>query len=311
MNFSDFGVSPRGLLLLLDSLRRTGLRLTGLLALALLLSACSTVKIAYNQAPELLYWYFDAYADFSDAQSPQVKGDLNRLHDWHRHTQLPDYVVLLQGAQRQVRADISPPQACEVYADVRRKLLAVYQHAEPSVAVLAASLDAAQLQHMERRFAKGNAEFRADFVDGTPDAMRKRRLKKAVSRAEMLYGRLDDRQMAMLSRVIGQSGFDAARSYAERLRRQRDALDTFRALAATPAADRAGKAAQAVKGLMERSAASPDPAYRDYAEALTTEGCKSYSELHNATSAAQRAKAVKVLEGYEKDLTELAGQNPG
>ena len=310
MNFSDSGFRPPGLPLL-EALRRVSSRLAGLLALTLLLCACSAVKIAYNQAPELLYWYFDAYADFSGAQSLQVKADLSRLQTWHRQAQLPGYIVLLQDAQRQVLGDITGPQACEIFADVRRKLLAVYERAEPSVAVLAASFDAAQLRHMERRFAKGNAEYRADFVDGTLEAVRKRRLKKAVSRAEMLYGRLDDRQTAMLGRIIGQSGFDAARSYAERLRRQRDAIDTFSALVATPAADRTGKAAEAVKGLMERSALSPDPAYRDYAEALTTQTCKSFSELHNTTSAAQRAKAVTVLDGYEKDLATLAGQNPG
>lgn len=288
-----------------------GLRLAGLLALALLLSACSAVKLSYNQAPELLYWYFDAYADFNGAQSVQVKADLGRLQAWHRQAELPGYTLLLRDVQRQVQGDITGAQACVIFADARRRLLAVYERAEPSVAVLAASFDAAQLRHMERRFAKGNAEYRADFVDAAPEAVRKRRLKKAVSRAEMLYGRIDDRQIAMLGRMIGQSGFDAARSYAERLRRQRDALDTFGAVAAIPVADRAGKAAAVVKGLMERAVASPDPAYRDYAEALTAEGCQSFSELHNATSAAQRGKAAAVLEGYEKDLAALAGQSGG
>ena len=287
------------------------LRPVGLLALVSLLTACSTVKIAYNQAPELLYWYFDAYADFTGAQSPLVKADLNRLHAWHRQTQLPGYTLLLQDAQRQVRGDLSPSQACVIFADVRSKLLVVFGRAEPTVALLAVSLDASQLQHMERRFAKGNAEYRDDFLDATPEAVRRQRLKKAISRAEMLYGRLDDGQAAMLGRMIDQSGFDAARSYAERLRRQRDALETFRLLTVGPAADKADKAGRAVNGLMERSIKSPDASYRDYAEKLTMDGCKSFSELHNATSAAQRNKAAAILYGYEKDLTSVAGQSGG
>ena len=292
---------------------RNSLRLAGLLAMTLLLTACSTLKIAYNQAPELAYWYFDAYADFSGAQSLQLKADLRRLHAWHRQTQLPGYVELLQDAQRQVRGDISPAQTCAVFFAVRGKLLAVNERAEASVAQLAGSLDSRQLQHMERRFAKGNAEYRDDFLDGRPEAVRTRRLDKAISRAEMLYGRLDDKQTALLGRMIDQSGFDAARTYAERLRRQQDALDTFRQFIASPTAAASAspvvdKTLKSVNGLMARTLNSPDAAYRDYAEKLITDGCKSFAEFHNATSAAQRNHAASTLGKYEKDLKTLAGQ---
>ena len=314
MNVSSCGILCK-IFALFHSVRPLGLLVRAalgraiLLAVVVMLPACSTIKIAYNQAPELLYWYFDAYADFAGAQSPQVRAELTRLHAWHRQTQLPGYALLLQDAQRQVRGDVSPSQACVIFADVRSKLLVVYERAEPTVALLAASLDASQLQHMERRFAKGNAEYQGDFIDATPEAVRRQRLKKAISRAEMLYGRLDDRQTAMVGRMIDQSGFDAARSYAERLRRQRDALDTFRQLLAGPAADKTDRTVKAVNGLMERSVTSPDASYRDYAEKLTADNCKSFSELHNVTSAAQRNKAAAILNGYEKDLAALAGQS--
>ncbi|MDB5930225.1 MAG: hypothetical protein JWR60_1932 [Polaromonas sp.] len=282
--------------------------MAGLLALALLLPACSTIKLAYNQAPELAYWYLDGYADFSDAQKPQVRADLKRLQEWHRQTQLPGYIELLQDAQRQVHADASGPQICAMVADARRRLRLVGAWAEPSAALVAASFDASQLQHLERRFAKANAEYREDFLEGAPEARRKQRLKKAVSRAEMLYGRIDDAQEALLGRIIDQSSFDATRAYAERLRRQQDALDTLRQLAADAPADKPARSLKAVNGLIERALSSPDIAYRDYADKLLAEGCKSFAEFHNATSAAQRDKAAAVLSGYEKDFITLVGQ---
>lgn len=289
--------------------RCQSLRFAGLLAVAvLLLPGCGAVKIAYNQAPDLAYWYFDGYADFNSGQSLQIKADLARLQAWHRQTQLPGYAQLLQDAQRQVRGDISPAQACVIFADARRKLLTVVERAEPSAALLAASLDASQLQHLERRYAKGNAEYREDFLDGTPEAVRKRRLKKMISRAEMLYGRLDNPQTVLLGRMLDQSRFDAARTYAERLRRQRDALDTLRQLVPVSAVEKGIKAAQAVNGLIERAANSPDAAYRDYAEKLTADNCKLFSEFHNTTSAAQRGKAAATLSDYEKDARALAEQ---
>ena len=293
--------------------RRHALRLASLLAMAMLLNACSAIKVAYNQAPELTYWYLDAYADFTSVQSLQLKADLRRLLVWHRQTQLPGYVELLQDAQRQVRDDLSPSQTCAIFFAARGKLLVVKEQAETAAAQLAGALDARQLQHIERRFAKVNAEYRDDFLDARPEAIRTRRLDKAISRAEMLYGRLDEKQTAQLGRMIDQSGFDATRTYTEWQRRQRDALDTLRQLIASqtlapsarPAVDQTLKS---VNGLMERSLNSPDATYRNYAEKLINYNCKSFAEFHNTTSAAQRNHAAATLGKYEKDLKTLAGQ---
>ena len=43
-----------------------------LLLVGLVLQGCNAVKIAYNQAPTLAYFYLDGYIDFTDAQSTQV-----------------------------------------------------------------------------------------------------------------------------------------------------------------------------------------------------------------------------------------------
>ncbi len=274
---------------------------------ALLLPACSAVKMGYNQGPELAYWYLDGYVDFNDAQSLQVKAELQRLHAWHRQTQLPGYIDSLQKLQQQLPLDVSAGQACSVYADVRQKLLAVAAEAHPGAVALASSLGVKQIALIERKFAKGNAEYREEFMEGTPKARRDKRHKKAVNRAEMLYGQLDDRQLAVVDQVINQSRFDAARSYAERLRRQQDALQTLRGLAAqgNSLAASAEKAGIAMRALLDRSINSPNSAYRAYQETITQDACKGFSDLHNSTNAVQRAKAIKVLGGYERDLTEL------
>lgn len=281
-----------------------------ILPTALLLPGCSAVKIAYNQAPELAYWYLDAYVDFSDAQSLQVKAELHRLQAWHRQTQLPAYIDSLQKLQQQMPLDFSATQACSVYADVRQKLLAVPAEAEPAVVALAASLGAKQIALMERKFAKGNTEFREDFIEGTPKARRDRRYKLAVNRAEMLYGTLEEKQLAVIDQSIAQSGFDASRSYAERLRRQQDVLQTLRGIAAHRGntAANAEKTRVAMRALLERSVVSPDLAYKAYQESLVQDGCNRFSELHNSTSALQRAKAVRVLAGYERDLKALGSE---
>src|ERR1700709_1846516 len=46
--------------------------ITGLCGLLALASGCSTLRIAYDAAPKLTYWWLDGYVDFNDAQVPRV-----------------------------------------------------------------------------------------------------------------------------------------------------------------------------------------------------------------------------------------------
>lgn len=273
------------------------------LALAGLLQGCSLMKMAYNQAPELAYWQLDRHFDFTDAQSLQVKADLEKLQAWHRQTQLPVYIETLQKLRQQMPSDMDAAAACALYTDVRGKLIAVSNRAEPAVVAFVGTLNADQLVKLETRFAKGNAEYREDFLDGSPKARRDKRYKQAVSRAEMLYGNLDHKQLAVIGHRIDNSHFSAPMSYGEKLRRQQDALQTMRPLVGGQATPE--KTQAAMRGLFERSLNSPDPAYRNYMDKLTQDACTSFAELHNSTTPAQRSKAVETLLRYEQDFRTL------
>jgi hypothetical protein len=284
-------------------------RIIGGLAVLLLagfLQSCSLMKLAYNQAPELAYWQLDRHFDFTDAQSLQVKADLDKLQAWHRQTQLPGYIEALQKLQHQLPSDMDAAAACAIYTDVRGKLVALSRQAEPPMATLVSSLQAGQLKNLERRFAKGNDEYREDFLEASPKVQRDKRYKEAVKRAEMLYGRLEKKQLAVIERRIDASHFDAPRSYAEKIRRQQDALHTLRPLVAGQGTPE--KTQAAMRGLFERTLTSPDPAYRDYMEKLTQDACVTLAELHNSTTPAQRHKAVETLHRYEQDFRVLNAQ---
>lgn len=293
--------------------RRAG-QIIGWLALVSTLQACSAVKIVYDRAADLAYWYLDGYVDFTEAQSLQVKDELAKLQAWHRQTQLPSYIEALQKLQQQMPGALDAGQACAVFADVRHKLIAVSEQAEPAVAALARTLGVQQLAQLERKFNLGNADYKDDFLAASPQARHNKRYKQAVRRAEMLYGRLDEKQLELVNQGLKQSSFDAELGYTERLRRQYDALQSLRALAASrltglTAVDTREKNRAAVHTLFERSLNSPQELYRDYLEKLTQDSCKLFANLHNSTSATQRSKAVETLNRYEQDLTALTGKD--
>jgi hypothetical protein len=289
----------------LTSVVRWG-RIIGLIGSLVLLGACSAVKIGYNNVPELAYWWLDAYADFNDVQTAKVRDELARLHQWHRATELPKVAELLQKMQRLAPNDISPEQVCGLFADVRSRLEAVNNQAEPGVVALAMSLTPEQLTHIEGKFGKNNTDWRQDWMAGTPTERQARRLKSSVERAEQIYSTLEERQLAVLRTSISNSGFDPDLSYAERLRRQQDLIQTLRQINVNGASS--AQAVAVLRGYLERSLNSPNPAYRAYSEKSLQDSCRSFAQLHNSTTPEQRERAARRLAAYERDFRELAAQ---
>ena len=285
------------------------MRIISLLVLACLLQACSAAKLAYNQAPELAYWYLDGYVDFSSEQSLQVKDDLHKLQAWHRQTQLPTYIDTLQKMQQKIPGDVNARDTCDILSEVRRKFLVLSDQTQPAVAAMLDTLTASQIDVMARKFDKSNADFRKDYLQTAKPANQSKRYKQAVSRAEMLYGRLDDQQLALIGQQVEKSRFNAALAYAERQRRQQDTLQTLRAVLKNQTST--DQKRQTVRGLFERALISPNSNYADYVDALTKENCKNFADLHNSTTTNQRRKAVETLMGYEQDMKKLSAQGNG
>jgi hypothetical protein len=191
-------------------------------------------------------------------------------------------------------------RACGIFEEVKTRLQAISDRALPAMGTVVGTLGPDQLEALKRKFSRLNAEYRDDFLKGNPEDLINRRLKKAVSRAEMLYGTLDDRQLAVLRSRITQSMFDARLSLAEYQRRQRDALQSLGPLIAGRATSE--QARPLVRAYLERAVNSPDPAYRSYQDRLTRDSCKTFAALHNSTTVAQRARAVQTLQDYAQDF---------
>jgi hypothetical protein len=281
-------------------------RIIGLLALAAALSACSAVKLGYNNLDELAYWWLDSYVEFNDEQTPRVRDDLARLHLWHRTHELPRLAQMLRALEELAPGDVSPAHGCAIFTQLRERLNATAEQAEPAVVTLAMSLTPEQLQHLERKYARNNAEYRKDWVRLAPAEVAEKRFRLFLERSENIYGSLDEPQRAVLLRQVEQSIFDASRLLAERMRRQQDALQTLRKLAGEPVPF--SDARNLLRGYLARVQEPPEAAGRRYQQDLIDEGCRNFAGLHNSTTAAQRQAAVRRLRAYQRDLSELAAQ---
>ena len=282
-----------------------------LLAAALGLAGCSMVRVAYDQAPKLGFWWIDGYLDFDEAQSARVHEAIERWFAWHRRSQLPEVAGLLARAQREIVEPVTPAAMCAWAAEAQRRLGLALDEALPAAAELMLTIRPEQLRHLERRFRKNEDEMREEFLQPDPAERRAESFERTLKRFENLYGRLDAPQRELLARQSAASSFDAERWLAERRLRQRDVLQ---ALATLSSAARTGddrdalllQARSAAQALAAQATRSPRADYRAHQERLMQENCALAAAVHNATSRAQREAARARLKGWEDDLRLLA-----
>jgi hypothetical protein len=277
------------------------------LALAMGLSACSAIKLGYNNLPDLAYWWLDGYVDFTDTQAPVARQELARLHAWHRQEELPRLSELLGRLEQLAGGEVSAQQACTVFAEIRTRIGGLAQQAEPGVTALSLTVTARQLRHLERKFRRNNENFTKQWITPTREEQQEKFFDQMVDRAEMIYGRLNEPQKAVLRQSIARSTYDAPRVLAERQRRQQDLLQILRRIpeSSLPATE----ARALLHGWMERAQVSPDAAFRNWQDAVVQEGCRSFADLHQSTTPQQRQQAVRRLQAYQRDVRELAAQS--
>ena len=273
----------------------------------ILLQACSSIKLGYNNAPSLAYWWLDGYVDISDEQSTSVRDEIDRLHKWHRATELPKIEALLQRMQVLAASDVTPAQACVALADVRARMTAASNQTVAGVAAVAATITAEQRQHLARKFEKNNAVWQEKWNEGTVEERRDKRLKAGVESAEQIYDSLNEKQVALVRELDAASAYDADLSFKERLRRQKDLLQTLARINPPNPADKptTAQAVTYVQEYLARNASSPDLTYRAFSEKMYAESCNAFAVIHNSTTPKQRERAIKRIAAYARDAREL------
>jgi hypothetical protein len=199
---------------------------------------------------------------------------------------------------------------CGAAEEVKREVLLAYEQAVPALAEVALSLTPEQARSIEKRFAKNNAKFRDEYLDGDAEDRLKAQAKKARERFEMVYGSLDDAQEQRLRQLLAASPYDPEQWLAERRLLQQEMLQGLRQLQA----QRAGQAqpqqlmpqAQALLRTVARHAnESPRPAYRVQQQKVWDYNCALAAQMHEATTPAQRQHAARKFKRWEDDVRAL------
>jgi len=267
------------------------------------LAGCSVVRVGYNQADHLVYWWLDRFVDFDETQKVRVRMGLSDWFSWHRREHLPQYAGLLTHSRTMVLEDTTPERTCGLWTEIRAYMDGAFDRALPMAVDITSTLTPRQIQNIERRYARINEEFDEEHVQGDAEARLKRSVKRTVERAEFFYGKLDNQQREFVRQRLAASPYEVGIWNAERHRRQRDLVQLLRELT-TGMPDR-DKIQGALRAYMERVYRSPNENYRKYADQVWSYNCDFVASLHNTTTPAQRAHAAKKIKGWESDIQKL------
>ncbi len=284
------------------------LRLWGLLLSALLLQACSAVKLGYNQLPTLGYWWLDSQLSFSNAQSDQVREALQQLQRWHRVNELTAYADMLQRLQVLSSGDTDAEQVCTVWNQVEARIGRLAMQSTELAAPIAVQLQPRQLRHLVRHQEDRNESWEQEWLGGDAQERLKRRLDRAASRYSDFYGNLTDRQIELLREQLQRSVWQPEWGRRERLRRQQLLVSGLQRLQQGELSSAQARAV--LQGVWQQWLQPPEGPDRQLYRKLVAQSCENFAELHNSTSASQRQRATRRLRAYETDLRELARQQP-
>jgi hypothetical protein len=277
-----------------------------LLCTLLVLSACSMMRVAYNNGESLSYWWLDGYIDIESDQQSRISERLARLFEWHRTTQLKDYAVLLKQAQRQLQAGMDKPVMVANLADMRKRALVTLEYALPDMADLALELDQQQLAAIAKKFASNNNDYRKKHLRGDLKARQRYRYEKTLSQAEYWFGDFSREQEARIRTAVNAVPVDNELFNRARLSRQNELLRTLEKIQKERPSREATVAllrAYTVPLVMQSGGAEFGEYFNAYQDAMMNVAL----EVINLATPVQKAHAVQKLQQLIDDCNQLAG----
>ena len=280
-----------------------------ILLMAIGIASCSLIKTAYNNAPEATHWWLDDYFDFTEAQSKELKPALHVLLNWHRKTQLPLYVEMLQKIQSDLSEEsIEPSAVCETLNSMQDAMQAIQFESSPVIVEIAPMLSDKQLSYFQNKLQKRTLKWKSEWLQDTREEQIEARVERAIDYAEKVYGNLSKSQKLMLQQKLLASNYKAEVTYAEVLRRNADALEIVKSLQRENL-DQEQKLILVKQGF-DRLKNSPNPVYQNYANQLKQSNCEMIANLHATTDAKQKKKKKAWLENFITTFKSLALNTP-
>jgi hypothetical protein len=270
-----------------------------LVMLATLLGGCSAVRFTYNNADLVARYKASEYVEFTSEQSEQFRARFAGFHQWHRSSELPAYVDLLRDAGARVGRGLRPDDVAWAVATARGQYRRLTAAAARDAGPLLVSLDAEQLQQVEKRFAENNRRFVRENLEGDPRRLHEKRSKQLEDQFREWTGRLTDQQRERIARFADEYGRIRAMRFEDRKHTQQAFLALLRS-ERDPV-----RMSQRVAALFSDPDEGRTREYREAMSQFESRFAALIVDIDRMLTPEQRARAIQKLQSYSADLAEL------
>lgn len=195
------------------------------LAGLLLLTGCSMVRLSYSQADTLAAWMADDYFDIDSRQKDEFLSRFERLYEWHRYEQLPEYAVFLGAAKNRLQSGLKRDDIIWFMEGLKTRYRLIASRGAGDAAEMLATLTPAQINALQRQWAKVNRKFIREYKLGeTPQEQQRAQAKRMLSRIEDWAGSLSHDQEQKITALCDKLPLTDRLRHEDRLRRQREFL---------------------------------------------------------------------------------------
>lgn len=217
----EFGVFPEKLI------TRPWRALLPLVAVCLLVAACSSTKLGYDTMPIWLGWQLDRYLALDAAQREMASASIDAVHRWHRQTQLPAYSAFLGSVRARLDGPIGPEEIGRWREEALTAWAPLAERIAPDVAALALTLRPAQLERLARRFDESNRDERRKLLPEAPEQREAARIERVLERVRFFVGDLPSQQEREIRAAAAALPPSEGDWLAEREARQKAVLGVF------------------------------------------------------------------------------------
>ena len=200
------------------------IKITAICCLILLITACSTVRFAYNQGDTLIRWWIDDHIGLTAEQEFLTRELLEQQFWWHRTEQLTDVSKTLEQLRRQLNRPLSAQEVSQFSDDLKKFIYTIAKKTTPDAAKIFVTLQSNQIEKMQKRMKKGNEKFVKEWLPPSIEKQNKVRADKVIDRVEWLFGSINKEQEEKIRQHIKNNPLDMNMVYQERVRRQNDLI---------------------------------------------------------------------------------------
>jgi hypothetical protein len=267
-----------------------------------LLSGCNMLSVGYGHIDTYAAWQAAEYFDLDPAQRQEFKTRFDRLHEWHRTEQLPDYARFLGSSSTRVRNGVTNDDGEWIARGIEDRYRALVKRGADDAAAVLMTLTPANMEALQRRWVKDNARYaREHKVNGSPAEQRQARTERELKRIKEWVGELTAEQEKKVAALAADLPLAPKLRYEDRLRRQRE----FVQLMASRGTDQR-QFAERLRHYLANWEEGRSPEFARFSTEWRRRQVEFYVEAARLMTPQQRTVLVNRVERYATDFTQLA-----